>query len=119
MARNIAVGLDESTSYRGVVLFLYPGFSHGFELKEYTSVNGMKFSYHHASAYGPYSTRGPATSQVTSELKQHARKVEATGNPNQRGWYGNYDRNGIPEVTAFVEEQVPQWKTIPETIRQP
>ena len=119
MARNIGVDLEDSQSFRGVVLYLYPGV-HNLELKTYTNADADEFLYHEALAYGPYSTRSPATSQVTQQLKIHETKSYNTMNPGKgNGWYGDYTEGpgSIPEVTGFVEAQIPSWNTLAGTIR--
>lgn len=118
MARNIGVDINESKPvYRGVVLYLYPGMRNNHTLREYTAADGRTFSYHESRAFGPYETRGPATSQVTSELNTHEAKKENTINGTQRSWHGTYG-HGIPEVTAFVESQQPSWIPIDGTFRE-
>jgi len=120
MARNIGVDLDDSKSFRGLVLFLYPGV-HNLPIKTYTTADGVEYQYHTSRAYGPYATRAPATSQVTQELRGHEEKKANTLEPSKakNGWRGNYNQGpgSIPDVTAFVEEQIPSWRPIAGTAR--
>lgn len=120
MARNIGVDLEDSASFRGLVLYLYPGI-HDLPLKTYTTADGAEYPYHVSKAYGPYATRGPATSQVTSELRGHTEKKANTLEPSKskNSWRGDYNRGpgSIPDVTGFVEEQIPSWKPIAGTER--
>jgi hypothetical protein len=121
MARNIGVDLEDSTSFRGVVLYLYPGI-HSLPLKTYTTADGVSYQYHLSKAYGPYATRAPATSQVTQELRGHEERKYNTLEPSKsrNGWRGDYTSRGpgtIPDVTAFVEEQIPAWRPIAGTER--
>ena len=124
MARSIGMALENPTPvYRGVILFLYPGV-HNRPLKTYTTADGTEYLYHRASAYGPYGSKGPATAQVTSAIRNHNEWVK-------RGHYTNSHEfneqtrkyelvpNGdsVPSLTAFVEEQVPAWTPIDGTTR--
>lgn len=123
MARSIGMSLEKPTPvYRGVILKLYPGI-HNRTLKRYTTVDGTEYLYHEASAYGPYGSKGPATAQVTSALRHHTDWAKRGYYTTKRTWnnltksYDETQEGSIPEVTAFVEEQVPAWKPIAGTVR--
>lgn len=124
MARNIGVTIgDPQPVYRAVILKLYPGI-HNRVLKTYTTGDGTEYLYHEAEAYGPYGTKAPATSQATSALRLH----EQWKKNGAYLWRHEYNRatrrservpsgDSVPEITAFVEEQVPAWNQLAGTVR--
>jgi hypothetical protein len=107
-----------------VILKLYSGLS-SRELKRYTTADGTEYLYHESVAYGPYETKAPATSQITGAIRDHESYKD-------RGYYewrnvwnsalGKSERvptgDSAPELTAFVEEQLPSWNPLPGTVRQ-
>jgi hypothetical protein len=107
-----------------VILYLYPGI-HNRTLKTYTTANGEQFNYHRVEAYGPYGTRAPATSMITSALRHHETYIQQGYYTFRNEWdtkTRSYNRvpsgDSVPEITAFVEEQVPAWNPVPHTIRE-
>jgi hypothetical protein len=123
MARSIGMSIsDPIPVYRAVILYLYPGI-HSRPLHTYTTEDGQQFQYHTVEAYGPYGTKAPATSQVTSALRHHEECVKNDRYTTQHIWNQatrDYDviQNGtIPQVTAFVESQIPAWSPIAGTER--
>lgn len=104
MARNYGADLEPEPIYRSVMLFLYPGV-HSMELKTYTDSSGEEHQYHASRTFGPYTKRNPAIGILTKELGYHASKIE-------NGQYTRYGTKSVPYVTVFVEEQVPQWKSV-------
>lgn len=124
MARSIGMALQNPTPvYRAVILKLYPGV-HNRTLKTYTTGDGQEFQYHSVEAYGPYGTRAPATSQITQALRHHEEWAKAghyttrrTYNRQTQSYDIEYDVDTVPELTAFVEEQVPSWNPVAQTIR--
>jgi len=123
MARSIGMAFDNPKPvYRGVILYLYPGV-HNRVLKTYTTPDGTEYLYHVAEAYGPYGSRAPATGQVTQAIRHHESWADAGHYTTRRTWNSTtrmYDEEAygsIPEVTAFVEEQVPAWTPVAGTER--
>lgn len=123
MARSIGMTLQNPAPvYRAVILYLYPGI-HNRTLKTYFTADGKEYLYHAVEAYGPYGTRAPATSQVTGAIRYHERNVKSGGYTTQHVWNnttGRYDtiQNGsVPELTAFVESQIPAWNPVDGTER--
>jgi hypothetical protein len=103
---------------------LYPGI-HNRELKRYTTADGTEYLYHESEAYGPYETKAPATGQITSSLRHHEAWKENGAYEFRHQWnsaLGKSERvptgDSVPELTAFVEEQLPSWNPIPGTTRQ-
>lgn len=126
MARHIGVRIDGTEIvYRGVVLYLYPGV-HSRELKRYTTADGTEYLYHQANCYGPYGSRGPATAQVTQDIRQHNDSIKSNRYTTRTVWNSvtrktetvQISGGTIPTVTGFVEEQVPAWKPVAGTIRE-
>ena len=124
MARHIGVSIENPTPvYRGVILFLYPGV-HNRVLKTYTTADGTEYLYHTANAYGPYGSKGPATAQVTSAIRNHNEWVKR-GHYTTTHEFNSVTRkydvfpngNSVPSLTAFVEEQIPAWTPIDGTTR--
>ena len=91
MARNMR--FEPEASYRGVILIRANHTSTMFEwpLKTYVASDGEEIHYHTSEAYGPYSKRGQAKSQVNRELGY---KV---------------GRSYIESVYAFTEETMIEW----------
>lgn len=124
MSRRIGVSLDNPQPvYRAVVLWLYSGLTNR-ELKRYTTVDGTTYLYHESTAYGPYETKAPATSQITSALRNHEGLKKNGHYEFRHQWntaLGKSERvptgDSVPEITAFVEEQLPSWNPIPATVR--
>lgn len=124
MARSIGMSITKPAPvYRAVILYLYPGI-HNRKLEVYTAHDGQEYSYHRVEAYGPYGTRGPATAQVTSALRSHETAVKQGYYTHRNEWDSqtrSYNRvpsgESIPEVTAFVESQVPAWTPVAGTER--
>lgn len=125
MSRRIGVGLDNPKPvYRAVVLKLYSGLT-SRELKRYTTADGTEFLYHTSTAYGPYETKAPATGQITGAIRDHE-GFKTRGNYEWRHQWnsalGKSERvptgDSVPELTAFVEEQLPSWNPLPATIRK-
>jgi hypothetical protein len=124
MARNIGVSLnDPQPVYRAVILTLYSGLTNR-ELKRYTTGDGTEFLYHESTAYGPYETKAPATAQITQALRHH----EGWKKNGHYEWRNVWNRatgvservptgDSVPELTAFVEEQLPSWNQMPATVR--
>ena len=124
MARSIGMALENPTPvYRGVILYLYPGI-HTRVIKTYTMADGTEQPYHESRAYGPYGSKGPATSQVTSEMRNHQTRIKNghyttkfTYNPARRAYDEEPNGQGVPMLVTFVEEQVPAWTPIDGTTR--
>lgn len=109
--------------YRAVILYLYPGLSKG-DPKTYTAADGTEYKYHSVEAYGPYGTRAPATGQITSAIRHHEGWAKSGRYLTRRVWDSKLGRaedqptgHGVPSVVAFVEEQVPAWSLLPNTMR--
>lgn len=123
MARSIGMSITTPHPvYRAVILKLYPGI-HDRSLHTYTAADGQQYQYHTVEAYGPYGSKGPATAQVTTALRHHADWIKA-GHYTTRRTYNaatrSYDEEpygSIPQVTAFVESQIPAWNPIAGTER--
>ena len=124
MARRIGVTLDNPKPvYRAVVLKLYSGLT-SRELKRYTTVDGTEYLYHESVAYGPYENKAPATGQITGAIKDHEYYKKNGHYEFRNQWnsaLGKSERvptgDSVPELTAFVEEQLPSWNPIPASIR--
>lgn len=109
--------------YRAVILYLYPGI-HNRSLHTYTTADGQQYQYHTVEAYGPYGSKGPATAQVTTALRHHTDWTLAGHYTTRRVWNSTtrsydteYNVGSIPQVTAFVESQIPAWNPIAGTER--
>lgn len=123
LARSIGMTLENPAPvYRAVILYLYPGI-HNRPLLTYTTEDGQQFQYHTVEAYGPYGTRAPATSQVTQALRHHESWAKAGHYTTRRVWnsatrmYDEEPYGSVPQVTAFVESQIPAWNPIAGTER--
>lgn len=124
MARSIGMALENPQPvYRGVILSLYSGV-HNHTLKTYTTAEGVEYLYHTARAYGPYGSKGPATSQVTSELRDHAARIKGEHYTHRHQFNSQTQRydlvpsgGTVPQIVAFVESQVPSWNPIAGTER--
>lgn len=125
MARSIGMRIEKPAPvYRAVILYLYPGLSKG-DPKIYTDANGVEYKYHSVSAYGPYDTKAPATSQITSAIRDHERYVKDGHYLTRRVWNSQLGRSedqptghGVPSLTGFVEEQVPAWTQLANSLRE-
>jgi hypothetical protein len=113
---------DPQPVYRGVILKLYPGI-HTRTLKRYTTADGTERLYHEAHAYGPYGSKGPATAQVTSALRDHEMSkkrghytTQHVYNPTTRQ-YDVIQSGSVPEFVGFVEQQIPAWASLDGTFR--
>lgn len=123
LARSIGMTLENPAPvYRAVILKLYPGI-HNRTLKTYTTADGHTYSYHEAEAYGPYGTRPPATGQVTGALRHHEEWTKRGHYTTRRVFnpatktYDLEDHGSVPELTAFVESQIPAWRPLAGTER--
>lgn len=115
---------DPQPVYRAVIFYLYPGLSKG-DPKTYRDANGVEYKYHSVEAYGPYGTKAPATSQITSAIRHHEGWVKAGHYLTRRVWNSQLGRSvdeptghGVPSVVGFVEEQIPDWITLENTVRE-
>lgn len=125
MARSIGMSIEKPHPvYRAVILYLYPGVSMG-DPKIYTDATGKQHRYHKVEAYGPYNTKAPATSQITSAIRLHERWVKDNHYVERYTWDTKLGKtikeptgHGVPQLTGFVEEQVPAWNPLPESVRE-
>ena len=125
MARSIGMSIEKPHPvYRAVILYLYPGVSMG-DPKIYTDGTGKQHRYHKVEAYGPYNTKAPATSQITTAIRIHESWVKNGNYLSRRVWNSALGKSvdeptghGAPAVTGFVEEQVPAWNPLPESVRE-
>jgi hypothetical protein len=109
MARQIGVGLDNQPVYRALIFKLYSGV-HTMDLQTYTTADGTEYQYHKVEAFGPYGTKGPATAQVTSAIRDFNHTITYT--PTHRSWMPS-------QITGIVEQQLPQWQVVAGSERTP